>query len=64
VGVHQGILAELLLAQGLKLRARRAAEGALRLDPREGHALRVLEETAADDGPPDPGLLGRLRRKP
>jgi curved DNA-binding protein CbpA len=60
---HQGVLAELLLAQGLKLRARRAAEGALRLDPREGRALRVLQE-ADDDEPPDPGLLGRLRRKP
>jgi Flp pilus assembly protein TadD len=61
--VHQGILADLLMAQGLKLRARRAAEGALRLDPRESHALRVLQETG-DDEPPDPGLLGRLRRKP
>jgi curved DNA-binding protein CbpA len=60
---HHGVLAELLLAQGLKLRACRAAEGALRLDPREARALRVLQE-AGDDEPPDQGLLGRLRRKP
>ena len=63
VAFHQGVLAELLLAQGLKLRARRAAEGALRLDPREGRARRVLQESG-DDEPTDPGLLGRLRRKP
>jgi Tfp pilus assembly protein PilF len=62
--VHQGILAELLLGQGLKLRARRAAEGALSLDPREARARRVLQETLEDEPPPDAGLLGRLRRKP
>jgi predicted Zn-dependent protease len=61
--VHQGILADLLLGQGLKLRARRAAQGALGLDPREARARRVLQETE-DDEPPDAGLLGRLRRKP
>jgi predicted Zn-dependent protease len=62
--VHQGILAELLLAQGLKLRARRTAEGALRMDPRDSRAQRVLQEIDQDEPPPDAGLLGRLRRKP
>jgi DnaJ-class molecular chaperone len=62
--VHQAILAELMLGQGLKLRARRAAEAALRLDPREARARRVLQEVEQDEPPPDPGLLGRLRRKP
>ena len=36
-------LAELLLGQGLKLRARRAAEAALRLDPNDRIAHAVLE---------------------
>ena len=35
---------ELLLAQGLKLRARKAAEAALRLDPDDARAQRVLDE--------------------
>lgn len=37
------LLAEVLLAQGLKLRARRAAENALRLDPGNRAARTVLE---------------------
>jgi curved DNA-binding protein CbpA len=58
-------VADLLLGQGLPLRARRAAESALRLDPREPTALRVLDETAPEDpGPGDAGgLRGLLRRK-
>lgn len=42
---HHVQLAELLLGQGLKLRARRAAEAALRLSPADARARRVLEET-------------------
>ena len=59
-------VAELLLGQGLPLRARRAAESALRLDPSEPTALRVLEATGPDDdqGPGDGGgLRGLLRRR-
>jgi predicted Zn-dependent protease len=41
---YQVLIAELLLSQGLKLRARRAAEAALRLSPNDTRALRVLEE--------------------
>jgi curved DNA-binding protein CbpA len=41
---HQVMIAELLLGQGLKLRARRAAEAALRLSPQDARALRVLQE--------------------
>ena len=44
---HQVLLAELLLSQGLKLRARRAAEGALRLSPHDARARRVLEEAGS-----------------
>ena len=64
--LFHGQLAELLLGQGLKLRARRAAENALRLDPAEQTALRVAAESGPDDQP-DPGgggLRGLLRRKP
>jgi curved DNA-binding protein CbpA len=59
-------LADLLLGQGLPLRARRAAESALRLDRNEATALRVYEATASDDdpGPGDGGgLRGLLRRR-
>ena len=45
VASHHLQLAELLLGQGLKLRARRAAQTALRLSPAAPRALRVLEET-------------------
>ena len=58
-------LAELLLGQGLSLRARRAAESALRLDPSEATALRVMQATGPEDpGPGDGGgLRGLLRRR-
>jgi curved DNA-binding protein CbpA len=59
-------VAELLLGQGLKLRARRAAENALRLDPNEPTALRVAAETGPDDEPDagaGGGLRGLLRRR-
>jgi curved DNA-binding protein CbpA len=44
---YQALLAELLLGQGLKLRARRAAEAALRLSPNDARARRVLEEAGS-----------------
>jgi curved DNA-binding protein CbpA len=59
-------LAELLAGQGLRIRARKAAEAALRIDPAQPVALRVLEATV-EDAPPPPaagGLKGLLRRKP
>jgi curved DNA-binding protein CbpA len=60
-----GLLAELLLAQGLRLRARKTAETALAYDPREARALRVLEDLGDTDEPPaGGGLKGLLRRKP
>jgi curved DNA-binding protein CbpA len=66
VAAYQSDLAELLLAHGLKLRARKTAEAALRLAPGDERAQRVLDEL----GPPEPeppasggGLRGLLRRK-
>jgi curved DNA-binding protein CbpA len=47
VAAHQVLVAELLLSQGLKLRARRAAEAALRLSPNDARAQRVLEEAGS-----------------
>jgi curved DNA-binding protein CbpA len=44
VAAHQVLVAELLLSQGLKLRARRAAEAALRLSPHDARARRALQE--------------------
>jgi Flp pilus assembly protein TadD len=44
---HHVLIAELLLGQGLKLRARRAAEAALRLSPNDARARRVLEEAGS-----------------
>jgi curved DNA-binding protein CbpA len=44
---HHVLIAELLLGQGLKLRARRAAEAALRLSPDDARALRVLAEAGS-----------------
>jgi curved DNA-binding protein CbpA len=62
--VFHAQVAELLLGQGLSLRARRAAESALRLDPNEPTALRVMEATAPEDpGSPGGGLRGLLRRR-
>ncbi|HUG54280.1 MAG TPA: DnaJ domain-containing protein [Vicinamibacteria bacterium] len=63
---YQSDLAELLLAQGLKLRARKAAEAALRLDGGDERAMRVLEEVGPSGPEPPPaggGLRGLLRRK-
>jgi curved DNA-binding protein CbpA len=59
-----GLLAELLLAQGLRLRARRAAESALALDPEETRALNVMDDLgpSSPDEPSSGGLFGRRRR--
>ena len=60
-------LAELLAGQGLRIRARKAAEAALRLDPQHAIALRVMD-AVGDDEPPagdgGGGIRGLLRRKP
>jgi curved DNA-binding protein CbpA len=59
-------LAELLASQGLRIRARKAAEAALRLDAQQAVALKVLDSVA--DDPPESdgggGIRGLLRRKP
>ncbi len=61
---YQVQLAELFLGQNLKLRARKAAEAALLLDPNDQRAQRILAET--EEPPPETGggLTGFLRRKP
>lgn len=64
---YHGLLAELLLAQGLRLRARKTAEAALGYDPNEARALRVLGELDPEEPEPPAGgggLKGFLRRKP
>ena len=66
VATYQSDLAEQLLAHGLKLRARKAAEAALALDPTDQRAHRVLDElgpSEPDEPPPSAGLRGLLRRK-
>jgi curved DNA-binding protein CbpA len=66
VASFQSDLAELYLAQGLKLRARKAAEAALRLDPGDERARVVLADVGPTDPEPPPpggGLRGLLRRK-
>ena len=65
VATYQSDLAELLLAHGLKLRARKAAEAALRLAAGDERAQRVLDEVGPPDDPEPPpaGLRGLLRRK-
>lgn len=58
-------LAELLASQGLRIRARKSAEAALRLDPEHAIARRVMEVTG-DDEPPasdEGGIRGLLRRR-
>lgn len=64
---HHAELAELLAAQGLRIRARKAAELALRLDPLHATALKVMDDVG-DDAPPSEdgggGIRGLLRRKP
>jgi curved DNA-binding protein CbpA len=68
VASHHAQLAEMLLSQGLKLRARRAAEAALRLNPQEPRARHVLAETESEGpsgaGGEGGGLRSLLRRKP
>jgi len=59
-------LAELLASQGLRIRARKAADAALRLDPHHAIALKVIDDVG-DDAPPQSdggGIRGLLRRKP
>ncbi len=66
VAAFQSDLAELLLAKGLKIRARKVAEAALRLDPGDERARRVLDETGPSEPEPPSaggGLRGLLRRK-
>src|SRR5262245_58518661 len=66
VPTYQVDLAELLLGQGLKLRARKAAEAALHLAPTDERALRVLEQVGPSEPeapPPAGGLRNLLRRK-
>jgi curved DNA-binding protein CbpA len=60
-------LAELLLRQGLKLRARHPAEAAARLAPHDPRVLDLMAELGlgpGDEPPPEGGLRGLLRRKP
>jgi curved DNA-binding protein CbpA len=62
--VFHSQLAELLLGQGLKIRALKAAEAALRLNPADDRARRVAAEAGGPDSDPtEGGLLGRLRRR-
>ena len=60
-------LAELLAGQGLRIRARKAAEAALRLDPQHAIAVKVLVDVGEDEPPASDGgggIRGLLRRKP
>ena len=60
-------LAEILAGQGLRIRARKAAEAALRLDPQHEAALRVMDAVGQDEPPASDGgggIRGLLRRKP
>jgi curved DNA-binding protein CbpA len=60
-------LAELLAGQGLRIRARKAAEAALRLDPQHAIALKVMDAVGDDEPPASDaggGIRGLLRRKP
>jgi curved DNA-binding protein CbpA len=60
-------LAELLLGQGLKLRARHPAETAARLSPNDPKVQDLMAELGLGPGgeePPEGGLRGLLRRKP
>ena len=64
---YQATLARLLLGQGLTLRARKAAEAALRLAPHDPEVARVAAEVGVagpEEPPPPGGLRGLLRRKP
>lgn len=60
-------LAELLAGQGLRIRARKAAEAALRLDPSQAVALKVMDAVGGDEPPESGGgggIRSLLRRKP
>jgi DnaJ-class molecular chaperone len=60
-------LAELLAGQGLRIRARKAAEAALRLDRQHPVALKVMDALGEDEPPSSDGgggIRGLLRRKP
>jgi curved DNA-binding protein CbpA len=60
-------LAELLLSQGLKLRARHPAEAAARLAPHDPRVQDLMAELGLAPGkepPTEGGLRGLLRRKP
>lgn len=62
-------LATLLFGQGLKLRARKAAEAAVRLAPEDPEVLRVMAEVGLAETEENPseeggGPRGLLRRKP
>ena len=64
---YQAALARLLHGQGLTLRARKAAEAALRLAPDDPEVARVAAEVGVpfpEEPPPAGGLRGLLRRKP
>lgn len=61
-------LASLFMAQGLKLRARRCLEAALKAAPNDSRIRRLAAETGVSGGegeqpPPSGGLRGLLRRK-
>jgi curved DNA-binding protein CbpA len=59
-------MARLLDGQGLKLRARKAAEAALRLAPLDPRVIVAASELGVvpEEPPPPSGLRGLLRRKP
>jgi curved DNA-binding protein CbpA len=65
VAAWHALLADLFLSQGMRLRAHRAAETALALDPGDARAQRVFDESGPTEPPPEEGggLLGRLRRR-
>jgi curved DNA-binding protein CbpA len=64
---YHAALARLLHGQGLTLRARKAAEAALRLAPQDPEVARIAAEVGValpEEPPPAGGLRGLLRRKP
>lgn len=67
-GAFHAEQARLFRAQGLKLRARKAVEAALRLSPGDRGIQKLAAEIAAEEGPgpggEGGGLMGLLRKKP
>jgi curved DNA-binding protein CbpA len=67
VAAYHGDLARLLLAQGLRVRARRAIETALKLAPGDPRLLDLAAEIGGGEAPPAPperrGLTDLFRRK-